>query len=104
MQHFPGLARQFYSNNTKFSRGLLNKWSNVSKTANRRRREVLIDKTTGKKYEKYEVEAEEIGNEALNDDNYFFDDQIDTEGMIPAFNDYSWRKEDNLMDAIGTRW
>lgn len=104
-QNFPGFARHYSQSSTKNLRQQHIQHSNSAfNVTTRKRREILIDEGTGKKYEKYDVEVEEIGNEALNDDNYYFDDQIDTEGMIPSLNDYLMGREENLMDTSGTRW
>lgn len=81
----------------------------------RRKREVLTDKLSGHKYEKYDGEVKEVGNVELNDnvqnnnhydeqDYNLFDDQIDNQGNIPKLSDYPLKTEDELMDTSGTRW
>ena len=81
----------------------------------RRKREILTDKLSGQKYEKYDGEVKEIGNTELNDNvqtnNLYdeeevgmFDDYIDNQGNIPTLSDYPLKTEEELMDTSGTRW
>ena len=80
----------------------------------RRKREVLTDKLSGQKYEKYDGEVKEVGNVELkdnndlnnmiNEDDEFFDDEIDNQGNIPKLSDYPLKTEEELMDTSGTRW
>lgn len=59
---------------------------------------------TGQKYEKYDAEVNQIGNETLVDDFELFDDRIDTLGMQPRLSDYPLKTEEELMDTSGARW
>ncbi|KAL7019269.1 hypothetical protein ACKWTF_011056 [Chironomus riparius] len=77
----------------------------------RRKREILIDKLSGQKYEKYDVEVKEVGNVELKINNLYddeedemFDDYIDNQGNKPKLSDYPLKTKEELMDTSGTRW
>lgn len=83
----------------------------------RKRREILIDKNTGQPYESYNSEAQEVGNEELNSDDFYdndiddenFDDTFDDEfkieeNKIPKFHDFPMKTKEQLMDTSGSRW
>jgi hypothetical protein len=80
----------------------------------RRKREILTDKLSGQKYEKYDGEVKEVGNIELKDnvqtnnlydqEDEMFDDHIDNQGNIPKLSDYPLKTEEELMDTSGTRW
>lgn len=82
----------------------------------RRRREIMTDKLTGQKFEKYESEVKEVGNEELREDNeamaetesnYFdeeFDDEFEEDKKIPLIQNYPKPAEEELSDESGSRW
>lgn len=78
----------------------------------RRKRETATDKLTGQKYEKYEAEVQEIGNEELKEssdstsDYYddYFDDEFSEDEKIPKPQDFPNALEEELSDTSGSRW
>lgn len=78
----------------------------------RRRREILTDKVTGQKYEKYYDEVQEINNSPLreeeNSDSQQYDDTFDDEyienGKAPQFKDYPKATEEELQDTSSSRF
>lgn len=78
----------------------------------RRKREILTDDATGRKYEKYVAEVIEVGNVELNgkldiDSNFddeTFDDEFDEEKIILLNEDFPKADKDVLVDTSGTRW
>lgn len=69
----------------------------------RRRREIKTDNYTGQAYETYDVDAQEVGNEKLEEEK--FDDQFEfEENEIPRLRDYPLKTKEELADTSGVRW
>jgi hypothetical protein len=79
------------------------KWSRFP-YGHKRKREILIDKLSGQKYEKYVGEFDEIRNEKLIENDDIFDDEINYEENVPKLSDYPMKTDEELMDNSGTRW
>lgn len=86
--------------------------SQIFPNGRRRRREILTDKVTGQKYEKYYDEVQEINNAPLreeeNSDSQQYDDTFDDEyienGKTPQFKDYPKATEEELQDTSSSRF
>lgn len=67
----------------------------------RRRREILVDEVTGQKYESYDEEVTQVGDEKLEE----FDDKIFIEDWnVPKLRDYPKKTKEELTDTSGARW
>lgn len=76
----------------------------------RRKREIVTDKITGQKYERYVGEVNEAGNEKLidsseyYDDDEAFDDEFPEDEKISTSHNFPKADEEELMDTSATRW
>lgn len=82
----------------------------------RKRRETLTDELTGQKYEKYDVQVNEVGNEELRESNqtftgseseYYdddFDDEFEEDKKLLEIQNYPKPTEEELNDVSGSRW
>lgn len=86
--------------------------SQVFPNGRRRKREILMDKITGQKYEKYDGEVQEINNVPLDgaanlDSQYyddFFEDEYVENGKTTQFEDYPKASAEDLADTSSSRW
>lgn len=70
--------------------------------AGRRKRATFTDEN-GQKYEVYDEEAIQVGDEKLEDEN--FDDKILIDDWnVPKLRDYPKKTKEELADTSGTRW
>ena len=75
----------------------------------RRRREIMTDEMTGKKYEKFMEEAEVIRNtELIENEDYededIFDDQFPEDEFVTKREDFPTPTEDEQNDNSASRW
>ena len=77
----------------------------------RRKREIVTDKLTGQKYERYVGEVGEAGNEDLkdssedqDDDDETFDDEFPEDEKLTTVNDFPKATEEELTDTSASRW
>lgn len=78
----------------------------------RKRRGVAVDELTGQKFERYDVEAIQVGNEKLKDssesnyyeENYDEDNLDDDEENYPNAKSFSKATYEELADTSGSRW
>jgi hypothetical protein len=112
--YFPGVFDSYTGNPDQLVQFAVNTVSQKVENAQlkfpngRRKREIAIDKDTGKLYEKYEQEAQEVGNEELRSDEDIFDDDFESdegdEKMNPRLRDYPRVEKEDFVDTSGTRW
>jgi hypothetical protein len=74
----------------------------------RRKREIVIDPSTGQNFERYAAEVNEAGNEALKDYNEYeeedetFDDEFPEDEKVATVENYPQATEEQLADTSST--